>query len=354
MGVDAGDFDNDGDEDLFMTDLTGEGNNLYVNDGTGRLRGSQRAVRARPAEPRVHRVRHRLVRLRQRRLARHPGGQRSDQARIEELGARTIRFRCDQRKQLFRNLGNGRFEDVTARAGASSRRPRSAAAPRSATSTTTATSTSWSATINGPARLLINNIGNQQSLARAAARRGTHSGATWWARASRSCGRTAPTLWRRARADGSYASANDPRVLVGLGDSTAAPLRSGPLAGRRRRGMARVAIDRWTTLTEGSGPPTDDPETVGRTLGRAPPSGRARQAAETSRHRRRLSGRGRSLQRPRGSGSLRGRRGVGAQPPEGLGLRVCDAARHRRAGWAKSAGARAELRAAHRQLPRRS
>ena len=35
MGVDAGDFDNDGDEDLVMTELTGEGSNLFVNDGTG-------------------------------------------------------------------------------------------------------------------------------------------------------------------------------------------------------------------------------------------------------------------------------------------------------------------------------
>ena len=35
MGVDAGDFDNDGDEDLFLTHLNGEGNNLYVNDGSG-------------------------------------------------------------------------------------------------------------------------------------------------------------------------------------------------------------------------------------------------------------------------------------------------------------------------------
>ena len=35
MGVDAGDFDNDGDEDLFMTELNGEGSNLYVNGGTG-------------------------------------------------------------------------------------------------------------------------------------------------------------------------------------------------------------------------------------------------------------------------------------------------------------------------------
>ena len=35
MGIDAGDFDNDGDEDLFMTHLTRETNTLYVNDGTG-------------------------------------------------------------------------------------------------------------------------------------------------------------------------------------------------------------------------------------------------------------------------------------------------------------------------------
>ena len=35
MGVDAGDFDDDGDEDLFITELTGEGSNLFVNDGSG-------------------------------------------------------------------------------------------------------------------------------------------------------------------------------------------------------------------------------------------------------------------------------------------------------------------------------
>ena len=33
MGVDAGDFDDDGDEDLVVTNLTGEGMDLYVNDG---------------------------------------------------------------------------------------------------------------------------------------------------------------------------------------------------------------------------------------------------------------------------------------------------------------------------------
>ena len=35
MGVDAGDFDNDGDEDLFVTELIDQGSSLYVNDGAG-------------------------------------------------------------------------------------------------------------------------------------------------------------------------------------------------------------------------------------------------------------------------------------------------------------------------------
>jgi len=33
MGVDAGDFDNDGDEDLFVGELLGQGADMYVNDG---------------------------------------------------------------------------------------------------------------------------------------------------------------------------------------------------------------------------------------------------------------------------------------------------------------------------------
>ena len=35
MGVDAGDLDDDGDDDLVVTELTGEGTNVFVNDGAG-------------------------------------------------------------------------------------------------------------------------------------------------------------------------------------------------------------------------------------------------------------------------------------------------------------------------------
>jgi len=61
------------------------------------------------------------------------------------------------------------------------------------------------------------------------------------------------TLWRRVRADGSYASANDPRVLAGLGDS------SGPVTVRviwpdgRTETWPGLAIDRYMTIREGTG-----------------------------------------------------------------------------------------------------
>src|SRR5258705_9462459 len=60
------------------------------------------------------------------------------------------------------------------------------------------------------------------------------------------------TIWRRARSDGSYASASDPRVLAGLGDS------SGPVTARviwpdgRTETWSGLAIDRYVTIQEGS------------------------------------------------------------------------------------------------------
>jgi hypothetical protein len=62
-----------------------------------------------------------------------------------------------------------------------------------------------------------------------------------------------PTLWRRARADGSYASANDPRVLVGLGDSSEPPRVRVVWPGGRVEEWTAASVDRYTTLTEGSG-----------------------------------------------------------------------------------------------------
>jgi hypothetical protein len=58
-------------------------------------------------------------------------------------------------------------------------------------------------------------------------------------------------VWRRARSDGSYASANDPRVLAGLGQTPekAVTVRVHWPDGTRDEWRA-VPIDRYTTIEE--------------------------------------------------------------------------------------------------------
>ena len=76
MGVDAGDIDDDGDEDLIVTNLTGEGHDLYVNDGHRHVRQFGCGGGHQPSKPALHRVRRRLVRRGQRRTAGSAHGER--------------------------------------------------------------------------------------------------------------------------------------------------------------------------------------------------------------------------------------------------------------------------------------
>jgi hypothetical protein len=55
------------------------------------------------------------------------------------------------------------------------------------------------------------------------------------------------------RSDGSYASANDPRVLVGLGSETSRPRVRVQWPDGKTEEWTDVAIDRYTALTQGSG-----------------------------------------------------------------------------------------------------
>jgi len=60
------------------------------------------------------------------------------------------------------------------------------------------------------------------------------------------------TLWRRVHTDGSYASASDPRVLVGLGPSTSVRTIRVLWPSGTTQEWTTVGIDRYTTLTEGA------------------------------------------------------------------------------------------------------
>ena len=63
----------------------------------------------------------------------------------------------------------------------------------------------------------------------------------------------ARSAWRRARADGSYASANDPRVLVGLADSADVRTVRVRWPAGKTEAWTQVPVDQYTTLLEGKG-----------------------------------------------------------------------------------------------------
>jgi hypothetical protein len=146
--------------------------------------------------------------------------------------------------QLYRNLGTGRFEDVSARAGKVFARMSVGRGAAFGDLDNDGDTDVVVANDAGPLQLLINDIGNRNHWlglritvgARVAVQRS--SGAT---------------LWRRARADGSYASANDARVLVGLGASTERPRVRVLWPDGTAEEWKDVPLDRYATFARGTG-----------------------------------------------------------------------------------------------------
>jgi hypothetical protein len=249
MGIDAGDFDNDGDEDLFITELVGQGDDLYVNDGSGVFED-----RSAPAG----------IRLPSLPFTGFGAGwldidndgwldvvtvNGAVTQNVESL-ARNELFSLQQRKQVFRNLGNGRFEDVTTVAGAVFQVPEVSRGLAFGDIDNDGDVDMVVGNDSGPLRLLINNVGNRKhwvGLRLVVGRRDALG-----ARVAVTPG-NGRTMWRRAHTDGSYASASDPRVLVGLGDA------GGPVKVRviwpdgKSETFDGVTIDRYTTLEQGHG-----------------------------------------------------------------------------------------------------
>jgi hypothetical protein len=121
-----------------------------------------------------------------------------------------------QTHQLFRNLGDGRFADVSREAGAPFQQLEIGRGAAFGDVDNDGDTDVLIVNTNGPARLLINQVGNRRPWLGLRLRDAKRD--LLGARAA-VIRKTGPALWRRAATDGSYASANDPRVLVGLGDA---------------------------------------------------------------------------------------------------------------------------------------
>ena len=157
-------------------------------------------------------------------------------------------------KQLYRNVGSGRFEDVTRRAGTALTSPDVGRGAAFGDIDNDGDSDVVVGNAAGPLQLLVNTVGARQHwlglrLLDASGRRDMLGARVEVTRDG------ASTLWRRARSDGSYASANDPRVLVGLGTTAGSPRVSVTWPDGRREDYPGVPIDRWSTLRQGGGQP---------------------------------------------------------------------------------------------------
>ena len=156
------------------------------------------------------------------------------------------------RNQLFRNTGARRFEETSAAAGPAFAR---AEIGRGAAFGDVDNDGAVDIVVtnnNGPVRLLLNGAGaaNHWLQIRLDQPRSNRFAIGSWVGVERA-GR--PTLWRRVRTDGSYLSASDVRLHLGLGSSAdvASVVVQWP-DGERERWTA-VKGDRLVTLRRGTG-----------------------------------------------------------------------------------------------------
>lgn len=248
MGVDAADMDDDGDDDIVVTELTGEGANLFVNDGSGVFEDRSAASGLGPAT--LAFTGFGAVWL----DADHDG--RLDLAAVngtvqvvERLRQAGDAFPLHQRRQLLRNAGSGRFIDVTAAAGAAFGQSEVGRGLASGDVDNDGDTDLVVANNNGPVRLLINEAPRRHWVGlRLVGRSGRD---LLGARVELTA--AGITRWRRARADGSYLSASDPRVLFSVDQSTAPAVARVTWPGGTTDTFTALPLDRYTTLVEGRG-----------------------------------------------------------------------------------------------------
>ena len=251
MGLDVGDYDNNGTDDIFMTHLAREKSTLYVNRGDGTF--EDRSVEVGVAVPSIP-----FTGFGTAFLDYDNDGwldlvaANGEVKVIEALRSQSDPYPLHQRKQLFHNLGNGRFDESTRKGG-----------PAFALSEVGRGLAVGDLNNDGAIDFVVNNNdGRLRVFLNTAASAHAWVGLRLLSGKRDAYGarvevrrKAGPSLWRRVRADGSYLSANDPRILVGLGDGS--PIDSlivhWPNGGREQ--FPPPTLRSYATLTQGAGGP---------------------------------------------------------------------------------------------------
>jgi len=252
MGIDAGDFDGNGTEDIFVTHLMDETNTLYMNLGKANFEDRTREAGLGMPGRRFTGfgtlffdydndgwldllVANGAVQL------------------LPELISRGDPYPLGQPNQLFHNTGKGGFVEVVDQAGAAfqllevSRGAAFGDIDNDGDTDVLITNNS------GPARLFLNQVGNRNHWL-GLRLVGKNVNRDMLGARVEIVITTNNVLWRRARTDGSYLSANDPRVLVGLGSAVKVEAVRVHWPDGRTEEWKDPLIDRYTTWREGAVP----------------------------------------------------------------------------------------------------
>ena len=253
MGVDAADFDADGDLDLVLSHLTGETHTLYRNEGGGSFRDV--TVEVGLAEPTLE--------------ATGFGAKLVDVdndgwldllvvngavRRIEAQVRRGDRYPLRQRNQLFRSLGGRRFVDVSDQAGPAFAHEAVGRGAAFGDLDGDGDTDVVVANNEGPALLLVNVAGSRHHWLGLDVREGSPPRHAYGAVVT--AVRNGRARAARVATDGSYASAGDPRVLFGLGADLTPPRVRVRFADGVVEEWRDLAIDRYQALVRGRGSAT--------------------------------------------------------------------------------------------------
>jgi hypothetical protein len=249
MGLAVGDADNDGDLDIFVTNITRETHAFYRNLGRGQFEDARVAAGlAAPTAPYTGFGTDWFDYDHDGRLDLFVAN--GAVTMIEALRGDPLPFR--QRNQLLRNLGGSRFVDVTGGAGAAFDLSDVSRGAAFGDIDNDGDVDVLVMNNGGPVRLLLNQTASRNDWLQVRLEGVEDNRQGLGARV----GLRLPdgsTLWRRARTDGSYLSASDPRVHFGLGATAAieAVIVEWP------RGMhetwSAIGPNRIVTLRQGSG-----------------------------------------------------------------------------------------------------